>query len=169
MGKKRPRAKRSRAARRSPFPAKSDPEYWRGRLFRNSFTYRGDRHEVRHWSVKIQHLGARKTFSLKAVDKRQAATEACGIYKAILNRGWESVIAERTDVGQAARLDSTAIGPINQSGFEADFWAPRLIHRKYAEAFRANAEQEFSVRIEHAGTGYYFPLGTNDEKAAAKC
>jgi len=145
-----------------------EPEYWRGRLFRNSFTYRGDRHEVKHWSVKIQHLGARKTFSLRAVDEKQAAMEACGIYKAILNRGWESVIAERTEVSEPVRAESAAIASVNQSGFDPGYWVQRLIHRKYGRLLRPNAEREFSVRIEHAGTGFYFPLGTDGEKVAAK-
>src|SRR5436305_13975193 len=97
MGKKRPRAIRQRRARRGQIRSKMAPEYWRERLFRNSFTYQGDRHEVRHWSVKIQHVGARKTFSLRAIDVKQAATEACGLYKAIVNRGWDSVMAERAE------------------------------------------------------------------------
>src|ERR1051326_4236954 len=107
MGKKRPRVAR-RSAKRDRPPSKAEPEYWKDRLFRNSFTYRGDRHEVRHWSVKIQHLGARKTFSLRAADEKQAAAEACGIYKAILNRGWESVIAERTEIHPGTRPESAA-------------------------------------------------------------
>src|ERR1051325_3627136 len=168
MGKKRPRAKRSRAARRSPFPAKSDPEYWRGRLFKNSFTYLGDRHEVRHWSVKIQHLGARKTFSFRAIEEKQAAAEACGIYKAIVNRGWKSVNAKRSEKGGEARAEANKVAPLGEKGFDAGYWAQRLIHRKYGESFRPNAEREFSVRVEHAGTSYYFPLGTEHEKIAAK-
>src|SRR5690349_15673351 len=97
MVKKRPRAIRPRRQARGRIHSKMEPEYWRDRLFRNSFTYRGDRHEVRHWSVKIQHFGIRKTFSLRATEEKQAATEACGLYKAIVNRGWESVIAERAE------------------------------------------------------------------------
>src|SRR5260370_40029047 len=97
MVKKRPRTKARRRAVRRRIRSKMDPEYWCNRLFRNSFTYRGDRHEVRHWSVKIQHYGIRKTFSLQAIDEKEAATEACGLYEAIVNRGWEAVIAERAD------------------------------------------------------------------------
>jgi DNA-binding NarL/FixJ family response regulator len=142
--------------------------YWKDRLFRNSFTYRGDRHKVRHWSVKIQHLGARKTFSLRAADEKQAAAEACGIYKAIVNRGWESVITERIEKNAQASANPNSITPPPQNGIDAEYWAQRLIHRKYGEAFRTNAEREFSVRVEHAGTSHYFPLETGNEKAAAK-
>jgi DNA-binding NarL/FixJ family response regulator len=145
-----------------------DPEYWRDRLFRNSFTYRGDRHEVRHWSVKIQHFGIRKTFSLRAIDEKQAATEACGLYKAIVSRGWEKVIAERTDKNPNVQHGTGEGKSAKQNGDEGNYWAQRLIHRKYTDTFRQDAEREFSVRVEHAGTSYYFPLGSDNEKSAAK-
>jgi DNA-binding NarL/FixJ family response regulator len=56
----------------------------------------------------------------------------------------------------------------NQNGNADTYWKQRLIRRKYAELFRLNADHEFSVRVEHAGAGYYFPLGTDEEKIAAK-
>lgn len=167
MGKKRPRIIRLTGRGRRTFRSKLEPEYWRGRLFRNSFTYRGDRHQVRHWSVKIQHLGARKTFSLRAIEQQQAAAEACGIYKAIVNRGWESVIAERSEKAGEVRVEANKLS-VAENGADARYWAQRLIHRKYGQTFRPNAEREFSVRVEHAGTSYYFPLGTESEKTAAK-
>src|SRR5882724_3263576 len=135
MGKKRPRAIRARRAPKAPFRSKLEPEYWRDRLFKNSFTYRGDRHEVRHWSVKIQHLGARKTFSLRAIGEKEAAAEACALYKAIVNRGWESVIAEREEKNAQARLGPAPAVSTDANGFDARYWAQRLIHRKYGEIF----------------------------------
>jgi DNA-binding NarL/FixJ family response regulator len=168
MVKKRPRTNPRERGVRGRIHSKMEPEYWRDRLFRNSFTYRGDRHEVRHWSVKIQHFGIRKTFSLRATDEKQAATEACGLYKAIVNRGWESVIAERTEKSAEVHRAGNEFNSAKQNGIDEDHWAQRLIHRKYTETFRPNAEREFSVRVEHAGTGYYFPLGSDKEKIAAK-
>jgi len=167
MGKKRPRAIRPARPLRGQSGSKMEPQYWRDRLFKNSFTYQGDRHEVRHWSVKIQHRGARKTFSLRAAEQKQAAAEACGIYKAIVNRGWESVIAERIEKNADLPL-VREVASAKQNGNDAGYWAQRLIHRKYTEPFLPSAEREFSVRIEHAGTSYYFPLGTDKEKDAAK-
>jgi DNA-binding NarL/FixJ family response regulator len=168
MVKKRPRAIRRPPPKRTRFRSKMEPEYWRERLFKNSFTYRGDRHEVRHWSVKIQHFGTRKTFSLRAMNEKQAASEACGLYKAIVSRGWESVITERTEKNAEAQSAAAEVAAAKHNGSDASYWAQRLIHRKYTEAFRPNAERDFSVRVEHAGTGYYFPLGSDKKKVAAK-
>ena len=62
MSKKRPRHVVQRPAWRS----KQEPQYWRRRLFKGRYTYKGKQFEVRNWSVKIQHLGKRKTFSLRS-------------------------------------------------------------------------------------------------------
>src|SRR5690349_23151346 len=74
MAKKRPSIAWRRASMLSDGPhSKMNPAYWRGRLFRNTFTHNGDRFQVNHWSVKIQHLRARKTFSLQAGNPARAA------------------------------------------------------------------------------------------------
>lgn len=80
-----PRAFPERSRIKRQTSSKMEPEYWAERIYKNTFTYHGDSREVRYWSVKIQHLGARKTFSLRAIDVKQAATEACSLYKAIVS------------------------------------------------------------------------------------
>lgn len=48
-------------------------------------------------------------------------------------------------------------------------WKDRLILRRYRFPASGESEQDLAVRIDHGGTGYYFPLGTPDlEMAAAK-
>ncbi len=161
MAKKRPRAQRR-------FARKAEPAYWRNRLFRSSFSYRGKLHEVNHWSVKIQHLGNRRTFSLSTEAVGAAAAEACEIYKTILSRGWENAVAQHKEKSAKAR---TALGITlapEKGGFDASYWKPRLIRRKYTQAFHSNDEQEFSVRIDRSGTNFYFPLGTDNPGIAAK-
>ena len=46
-------------------------------------------------------------------------------------------------------------------------WRDRLILRRYRFPASGGSEQDLAVRIDHAGTGYYFPLGTPDVEAAA--
>src|SRR6266702_4187635 len=91
MVKKRPRAISHHPPKRANLLSKSDPKYWRNRLFRNTFTYNGHRFQVKHWSVKIQQQGIRKTFSLRAGNRDQAAIEACQLYEKIVTRGWEEL------------------------------------------------------------------------------
>lgn len=145
--KKRPR----NGARAS----KLEPAYWRGRLFRNTFTYKGRRVEVRGWVVKIQLFGKRKTFSLASSVPTRAAEEASQIYQLILAEGWER-IAEKT----AAKSPAFVLK-------SANYWRQRLIHRKYPGQQAADSIEALAVRIEHARIGYYFPLGTTDEFKAA--
>lgn len=161
MAKKRPRAQRR-------LPSKIESKYWKNRLFRSSFSYRGRLHEVNHWSVKIQHLGKRRTFSLSAEAVGAAAAEAREIYKAILSRGWEKAVAQHQQRSAKARMPSALADSPERAGLDAAYWKPRLIHRKYTEAFHANLERELSVRIDHSGTNFYFPLGTDHPAVAAK-
>ena len=160
MFKKRPRAAKP--------PSKLEPAYWRERLFKNTFTYRGRRVEVKGWSVKIQLFGKRKTFSLRSGVRAHAAQEACQIYHTILAHGWEGV----TQLSAKASLPSPAPSgaPTAAAAISSDleYWKPRLIHRKYPESPDRAGDREFSVRVEHARFSQYFPLGTSDETAAAE-
>jgi hypothetical protein len=50
---------------------------------------------------------------------------------------------------------------------DLEFWKARLIHRKYTNDARPKPLRELSVRIEHLGTAFYFPLGSDDSDVAA--
>jgi DNA-binding NarL/FixJ family response regulator len=96
----------------------------------------------------------------------RAAAEACQLFRTIVQQGWEVALSRHNGREMRAPLpghnnDSSSNRP------EIENWAERLIHRKYTEKFHPNLEREFSARIQHSGTGYYFPLGTDDRKVAA--
>jgi len=144
--------------------SKANPAYWQNRLFRNTFTHRGKRFQVNHWSVKIQHQGTRKTFSLRQSDPSKAATEACRLYRTIRTQGWESANAQDNNLRlSAANPDRTA-----EKLSSVQYWSERLIYRKYTEKLHPDLERELSVRIHHAGASYYFPLRTDNREVAAK-
>ena len=145
------------------------PGYWRCRLFKNTFTYRGKRVQVNAWSVKIQHLGRRQTFSLNSSDRARAAEEACRIYQTILTQGWDSVRHRKlgqTD-GAAALTKTSGIAVLPE--MDAGYWRRRLIHRERSDGLESRPCREFSVRIEYKGICHYFLLGTaNEQRAAVK-
>lgn len=169
MSKHRPsNAPLSAAADASPGKsAKLQPGYWRNRIFKNTFTRAGKLFSVARWSVKIQHLGRRITFSLRSKARAAAAREAHHLYQAIVSQGWDAVIKESLthSSSAAATAEKTPTGFL--SGTDVEYWKPRLIHRKYTEDFQSGRGRELSVRIEHAGTSHYFPLETDDESQAA--
>jgi DNA-binding NarL/FixJ family response regulator len=157
--KKRPRT--------AALPSKGEPAYWRQRLFKNSFTYLGQRVEVRNWSVKIQLFRKRKTFSLLSRQRPQAAEEACQIYQTLIEHGWEATHPSQVKHGSPSGVAAGfRISPASIP-FDATYWRHRLILRKYPEPLQPLAKSPFSIRIEHARTSQYFPLGTSDEKKAA--
>src|SRR5437773_7866802 len=120
MVKKRPRTRSSHSLKKSQPRSKMDANYWRDRLFRNTFTYNDQRFQVNHWSVKIQQQGIRKTFSLRAGHRDQAAIEACQLYEKIVTRGWESLPVPAN--GKAPESNSSAdLPPVANHGFDAEY------------------------------------------------
>lgn len=147
-------------------PSKSEAAYWRDRLFKNTFTYKGRRQKVNAWSVKIQLLGKRKTFSLRSGNLAEASAEACQIYRTIHTQGWDAVTRRCGPDGQslpAGRFDLKS-GP--GGGLDLQSWKRRLLTRPYPGP-QAHGPTELCVRIEHSGLGGYFPLGTAKESEAA--
>jgi hypothetical protein len=46
-------------------------------------------------------------------------------------------------------------------------WKARLMHRRYTDEARLAPVLELSARIEHLGTAFYFPLGSEETRIAA--
>jgi DNA-binding NarL/FixJ family response regulator len=144
-----------------------ESEYWERRLFKNTFTYKGRSKKVNAWSVKIQLFGKRKTFSLNASDRTQAAVEASHIFQTINTQGWDAAEQRRGRVGFHPPLMETKAATVSSTEYDAEHWKRRLIHRKYPEPATRNGERTLTVRIEHSGVSRYFPLGTPEENQAA--
>src|SRR5258708_35184219 len=64
-----------------PLP-KTHKDYWKARLERRCYTRDGKLLEVNEWSVRIQHLGQRKSFALGTNNAEAAAIKARDIYTA---------------------------------------------------------------------------------------
>lgn len=169
MSEKRPRLKLpalpSEPATESP--SKMEAGYWHGRLYKNTFTYKGKRVEVSTWSVKIQLFGKRKTFSLSSRNRAQAAEEASQIYGNIIENGWEGVMPSRSPTALRTKPHTGSLISPDSIASDVEYWRRRLIYRKYSEQAGMESNREFSVRIEHANTSHYFPLGKSDETQAA--
>jgi DNA-binding NarL/FixJ family response regulator len=155
MSKQRP-SKSVREAR--PVGRAEVQDFWSKRLFRNTYTRGGERKKIAGWSIKIQHLGRRHTFSLATFDKAAAAIEAKAIYDTIVAEGWDVAFDHEK----------------NQTGFprtDARFWRQQLLLRRYGFPASGEPEKSLAARIGHAGSAFFFPLGTAalDEAAKLAC
>ncbi len=152
MSKQRP----SKKVRGAPPVGRIEVQnFWSKRLFKNTYTRGGKCVKLAGWSIKIQHLGRRHTFSLITADKEGAAVEAKAIYDTIVTEGWDVAFDHEK----------------NQTGFprtDARFWKQQLLLRRYHFPASGDPEKSFAARIGHAGSAYFFPLGTADLDEAAK-
>jgi len=145
VSKKRPRV--AGAA-----PSRRELVYWRERLFKNSYTYKGRLARVSGWSIKIQYRGERRTFSLAASRKDNAAREAYRLYQKLTKR------SEAFGPG----TPGSALPRTNPA-----FWQQRLVRRPHRDPAAPFSAEGFSVRIAYEGAAGYFPLGSDDEDVAA--
>src|ERR1043165_5284709 len=130
---------------------------WMPRLFLSSPDRTGQTTPAEKWGVKIQLQGRRHTFALRAETKDSAATEARAIYDTILAEGWDAAL--RTHVSPDQTNDPT-------SPMSVEYWKERLIVRRYRFPATGGTDKDWAVRIDHAGTGFWFPLGTTEADAA---
>jgi DNA-binding NarL/FixJ family response regulator len=131
---------------------RKDFVYWRRRLFKNSYSYKGRLARVSGWSIKIQHRGVRQTFSLTASRKEDAAREACRLYQKLTRKS-----------GAFAPGTSGSTFPRTSPAF----WMQRLVRRPHRDPAAPFSAEGFSVRIAHEGAAGYFPLGSDVEDVAA--
>jgi DNA-binding NarL/FixJ family response regulator len=140
---------------------------WRKRVFRNTFTRNGKRIAVKGWSIKIQHQGIRRTMALAAPTRDAAALEAQALYQSIVAQGWEAAaISNARPTGN--RISSKPDHAQNQwPKTDVRHWQQRLLLRRPPVAETSPA-REWTTRVEHAGMGAYFPLGTAEPLPAAQ-
>jgi DNA-binding NarL/FixJ family response regulator len=140
--------------------------HWRKRVFKNTYTRDGRCIEVKNWSVKIQHQGTRRTFSLAAGSRAAAAVEAQAIYQTIVTQGWDAAVSNaRHHLRDRQSGDAATDAALPKTDIR--YWTRRLIRRRHWSPRSPTPAGELSARVEHSGFGYYFPLGTSNEKQAA--
>jgi len=149
---------------RRKFISKTDLDYWFRRLFRNTYTRKGQRIEVNSWAVKIQKNGQRKTITLHASRRKQAALEALETFKMISSEGWNA-LAKRTPWLEA-QFSAANHGRTFRDEKKVEYWKRKLVKRPYPK-FLPEKAREFTIYLEYEGVSHYFPLGTNIEDEAA--
>jgi len=164
MSKHRPSARAGEVA--APVrPSVQTEQVWRWRVFKNTFTRDGRLLTVKGWSVKLQHQGRRRTFSLRGRNREAAAAEAQEIHRTLVTQGWNEALQLHSSVNWT---QNTPLPPGHSETFpkiEPRPWRPRLLHRNYP-AGRSAAS--LSARVEHDGISHFFPLNTSDENIAAR-
>jgi DNA-binding NarL/FixJ family response regulator len=139
--------------------ASASLDYWRKRVFKNSYTRSGKQRRVKHWSVKVQRDGVRRTLALQSRGRTDAAIEAQELYRKIDSQGQE----ERGGANRYPQKEEA-------SGFNKNdprYWELRLLRRRNYAAENSLEQAEYSVRIEHLGRAQYFPLQTSERTEAA--
>lgn len=115
--------------------AKGGAGYWKGRVYRNSYTKNGETLLTRDYNVKIQHKGERATFQLGTGNQDAAAKEAARIYDFLRKNDWPAT-REKFLPSYAPKSDKpVTVGDyIREAEAAADVSANTL--KGYTRAFR---------------------------------
>src|SRR6185503_10306842 len=166
MSKQRPSGRAGKVP--APVPQDARPKhFWRQRVFKNTFTRDGLLQTVRGWSVKIQHQGRRRSFSLIARNREAAAAEAQAIHQTLVTKGWDAALSLHSGPNFPWKARASAARGDRWPKTDTRYWRLRLLHRNYPAVSVGAAAAPLSARMEHGGTSHYFPLDTSDESAAA--
>ena len=131
----------SRASGKTEAVGRTHVNYWRQRLFRNSYTRDGKRYLVREWSVKMQHLGQRKNFSLGTTSKEVAANKAREVFLRVLGQGWAAAEAE-FNPDMVVHKDDPTLGDFFEEVAAKSGLKPKTL-RNYLTSFRTIASGSF--------------------------
>jgi integrase len=135
-------SKQAKARARLP---KTHADYWKARLFRNTYTRDGEKHEAGTLSVKIQHLGRRETVPLHSANREAAAIKARDIYLLIVAKGWDAALAQFKPE-MLVRKDDPTLGEF-LAEVEAKSDLKARTFRNYAGYFRRIVADAFRVEL----------------------
>jgi DNA-binding NarL/FixJ family response regulator len=138
------------------------------RIFRNWYTRGGKRIPARGWCIRIQHQGSRRTLSLNASNRKDAALEAELLFRAIKASGWSGAPPAKAS-GDLSELMLSAKENL-QSGEKSTphYWKQCLVFRKYKGGALFSTNPVLSARIECDGVAFHCPLGTDNVEEAAR-
>jgi integrase len=123
--------------------AKTNIRYWKSRLLQGSYTRDGKKHQVKEWSVKIQHLGRRMTFALSTTNKDLAASKARKIYSTIVSEGWDAAEA-LFNPAMLVRKDDPSLGDFFAEVESKAGLRPKTF-RNYQSALRTIVKGAFKI------------------------
>ena len=124
--------------------SRSHQDYWKSRLERRCYTRDGEFAEVNEWSVRVQHLGKRKSFALNTTNKDVAASKARDIYLTVVAKGWEA--AERQFAPEMILSDKIATVGEFLDQVRATSPLKPVTFAIYARKFRTLVAGVFNIR-----------------------
>ena len=110
---------------------KNTRRYWSQRLHQAAYTRSGVAHKVRHWSIKIQHRGIRRSISLATISRSLAAQRAHQIYESIQSLGWQAAEDQIHQILGETAPHPEKTAPPTAGTRTSSFWKQRLSQRSY--------------------------------------
>ncbi|MDA7757675.1 tyrosine-type recombinase/integrase [Opitutales bacterium] len=148
---------------------KTDFRYWKNRIFKNTYTRGGAKHELASYSVKIQHRGRRESFNLSYSNKELAAKKAVEIYVLVLSEGFENACEKYKSKNE--KIISPTVGEFIRT-FEENHSLSRTTLVSYVGKFRRLVSEIMGLNDDsskfHSGKGSVIYRDKVDQVLLAK-
>ena len=133
----------------SPAFSKFTPTYWAKRIFRDAYTYQGQRQEVLEFSARMSHASRRVQVKLGTNVAKDAAVKAARLYERIKAVGVEAALAEFAPDKSAKLSAVPTIGQFLEAAQQAADVSPRTF-RGYAVCFRRITSLALGIRSDES-------------------
>ncbi len=118
--------------------SKSQQGYWKTRLIKGTYSYKGKTRETADWCMRVEHSGVRKTINLKTPNKATAAEKAAKFWRDLASQGWKHAESQLNPGAEEKKPEKVTVGELIKvserlSGARAESL------ESYARAFRTLA------------------------------
>ena len=114
---------------------KTDSRYWKPRLFKNTYTVKGERRETPDWCMKVEHERTRKTVNLRTPNIFTAASKAATFYKNLQAGGWAFALGKLRPETLKAKPLSVTVGDLIDAATRLSTVRPETLDA-YSKALR---------------------------------
>src|SRR5262245_14232422 len=147
----------ARARRTLP---RTHADYWKSRLFRRSYSQKGERREVNDLYVRIQYGGRREFLPLSTTNQDAAARKAASLYTSIVAKGWDAALADAyKDSESSPKLD------VSVGDYLAAVDATRRLRARtflnYRNCLRTIVAESFGIRPKKGENKFDYRTGGN--------
>jgi integrase len=116
---------------------KTHADYWASKVFLPAYTTGGTKRSASVFSVKIQFMGRRESFSLNTAVKAEAAKKAKLIWASLLAVGWEKTLQEFKPQAVFTPPTFTTVGEYLSFLEEQQFYGPKTFYNKVTKFYTA--------------------------------
>jgi len=92
--------------------SKSQQGYWKTRLIKGTYSYKGESRETADWCMRVSYSGTRKTINLSTPNKATAAEKAAKFWRDLTSQGWKHAESQLNPGIEEKKPEKVTVGEL---------------------------------------------------------